>query len=166
MANRLFIYNAQPGDAVTSAAAFRLADKPSARYTATIINSLKTSLQVSATDKLYLVGHGGEMTLAAISPTELAREVCASPFASVGKITLVMCGSSVGMAANWFVDEMARNGYRGVVKAYEESIFVAAKGPLRGKKFSHEPDEEIADIVFAGKIVPASQMKRTVKPLT
>src|SRR5262249_12400143 len=88
-------------------------------------------LELTAEDKVYLVGHGGDTgTLGGRPPTELALMV-RQQVLPVGQINLVMCGNArVVESAETFTTilQKGEDGYRGKVFAYAAPLEIDETG--------------------------------------
>lgn len=81
-------------------------------------------------DKLTIICHGSEdgSRLAGRAPEDLAREICGTEFAKVGKIVLLACGTAAGSASQKFERTMRERGFRGVVVGYKLPVGVKQSG--------------------------------------
>jgi hypothetical protein len=129
---RHIIIKTQPGDATVEQAVEYLKSKPiREQWQERQVIELKhlVGTKLSPTDKVYLVGHGGEGTLAGEDPLILALKVRKS-LEKVGQVSLVMCGTNDTNTAETFADHLSKgeDGCKASVYAYTAPLTVKANG--------------------------------------
>jgi hypothetical protein len=131
---RHIILNTQPGDSRVDGAVADIQKKPrTAQWEDRLSFPLDRlrELELTAEDKVYLVGHGGDNgTLGGRPPKELALMV-RQQVLPVGQINLVMCGNArVSDSAGVFTKTLqeGEDGYQGKVFAYSAPLEINAAG--------------------------------------
>jgi hypothetical protein len=127
---RHIIVSVQPEDATVKAAVESLHSKPvREQWQERQAMELKALIgrKLRPTDKVYLVGHGGESTLGGMDPTELALTVRKS-LERVCQVNLVMCGTPGSNNADVFATLLRDSGCQAAVYAYAAPLAVKKNG--------------------------------------
>jgi Peptidase C80 family len=144
-----FIINTQPDDAAATQSTERLQKKPLGEKwedrLAFTLDRVK-ELSLSADDKVYLVGHGGDDgTLGGMSPIELAGMV-RKHVLPAGQINLVMCGCTKVLHSAGTFTKMLQDGddgYQGKVFAYSNTLSVDSLGHKWADQFEFARDQKV-----------------------
>jgi hypothetical protein len=129
---RHVIINTQPGDQTVNDAVKHLKSKPiREQWQERQVIELEhlVGRKLRPTDKVHLVGHGGQSTLGGIDATDLALKVRKS-LEKVGQISLVMCGTDDVNNAEIFANLVSEGegGCQAAVYAYKAPLTVKANG--------------------------------------
>jgi hypothetical protein len=132
---RHVIINAQPGDKIVDKAVTRLQQKPireQGQERLAIELKRLAELDLDASAKVYIVGHGGDNKLGKMHPEGLAAQVF-EKLKNVEQISLIMCGTGDVTLANRFARQLVNEyNYQGAVYAYGRPLMIDEHGKKLG----------------------------------